>query len=93
MTIEVLPEELYALADTLRAGSELALDVQGPLLPESFGGPLQAAVEEFTAGARAAAGALAGELGWLGDTVAGVADSWLGLDGSLLPARGTALPR
>ena len=34
--------------------------------------------------------ALAGELGWLGDTVAAVADSWLALDGALLAAHGRA---
>jgi hypothetical protein len=32
--------------------------------------------------------ALAGELDWLGTTVGAVADSWLRLDGALLPPHG-----
>jgi hypothetical protein len=31
-----------------------------------------------------------GELAWLGDTVAAVADSWLQLDGTLMPSHGRA---
>ena len=39
-----------------------------------------------------AAGCLAGELRWLSSAVAGAADSWLGLDGSLLTVRGAGGP-
>jgi hypothetical protein len=37
--------------------------------------------------------AVAGELRWLGGTVAAVADSWLGLDGSLLAPPGEVTRR
>ena len=49
---------------------------------------LQAAVDAFLESHRAAGRALAGELAWLGDTVAAVADSWLRLDGALLAPHG-----
>jgi hypothetical protein len=45
-------------------------------------------VDAFVDSHRAAGRAIAGELTWLGDTVAGVADSWLRLDGSLLGRHG-----
>jgi hypothetical protein len=51
---------------------------------------MQAAVETFLESHRAAGRALVGELAWLGDTVAAVADSWLHLDGTLLPSHGRA---
>jgi hypothetical protein len=48
---------------------------------------LQSAVEAFLDGHRTAGRALAGELAWLGATVAAVADSWLALDRALLASR------
>ena len=57
-------------------------------------GPLQrAAVEAFLDSHRMAGRALAGELQWLGDTVAAVADSWLAFDGTVLAASGRARAR
>lgn len=94
VTIEVPPEQLYALADALRAQGEAAGEVTArragaPDVP----GPLAGAVAAFLETHRVAGAAVAGELEWLGGTVAAVADSWLGLDGSLLAPRGTAVPR
>ena len=57
------------------------------------GGGVQAAIETFLESHRAAGRALVGELAWLGDTVAAVADSWLRLDGALLPSHGRAARR
>ena len=54
------------------------------------GSDLAAGVESFLESHRAAGRALAGELSWLGDTVAAVADSWLRLDGSLVAPHGRA---
>jgi hypothetical protein len=94
MTIEVPPEQLYALADALRAQADEADDVAARLAgaPE-VAGPLAAAVGAFVAAHRVAGGAVAGELRWLGGAIAATADSWLGLDGSLLAPLGEAVPR
>ncbi len=54
------------------------------------GDALQPAVEGFLDSHRTAGRALSGELGWLGATVAAVADSWLALDRGLLASRGRA---
>ena len=94
VTIEVPAAEVYALGDALRAQAELATEAAARLgAPPSVSGPLQAPLEGFLECHRTAATALAGELGWLGGTVAAVADSWLRLDGSLLAPPGQALPR
>ncbi|MGZ4545437.1 MAG: hypothetical protein ACXVXT_08585 [Blastococcus sp.] len=89
MTFEIDPPEVYALADTLRRSAGAAEEI-GTRLAHTphVGGGLQAAVEEFLAGQRVAGRALAGELTWLGTTIAGVADSWLGLDRELLADSG-----
>jgi hypothetical protein len=94
MTIDVPAAQLYALADALGAHGEEAGEVTGRLsgVP-SVGGPLQPAVEAFLDAHRTGAAALAGELGWLGSTVAAVAGSWLGLDGALLSPRGRMVPQ
>jgi hypothetical protein len=60
---------------------------------ESGGGPVGPAVTAFCETVRTAGSCLGQELRWLGGAVAGAADSWLALDGSLLPRRGSALPR
>jgi hypothetical protein len=72
--------------DAEDAGARLACAV--PVAPA-----LRAAVDDFLAAHRAAAGALAGELRWLGATVAAVADSWEALDTALLGAAGRPVPR
>jgi hypothetical protein len=94
MTIQVPPEQLYAVADVLRAQGEQADDVAARLggAPE-LPGPLASAAGAFVEAHRVAGGAVAGELRRLGGTIAATADSWLGLDGSLLAARGEAVPR
>lgn len=94
MTIEVPPEQLHALADALRAqgneADEIATRLHGaPEVPVPLAGPVGAFLEAHgVAGA-----AVAGELRWLGGTIAATADSWLGLDGSMLAPRGEAVPR
>ncbi|MGY1810790.1 hypothetical protein ACI8AF_25775 [Blastococcus sp. SYSU D00669] len=94
MTIEVPPEQLHALADALRAQGAEADDVAARLTAApAASGPLAGAVEAFLEAHRTAGSAVAGELRWLGGTVAAVADSWLGLDGSLLPPPGRAVAR
>ncbi len=78
--------EVYRLADTLRSRADVAEEAAARLGdPGEVGGDLQSAVEAVLAASRTAAMALDGELRWLGDTLSGVADSWLALDGSLLP--------
>jgi hypothetical protein len=94
MTIEVPPAQLYALADALRAQGDEADEVTGRLAgAPAVPGPLAGAVGAFLEAHRVAGGAVAGELRWLGGTIAAVADSWLGLDGSLLARPGEAVPR
>jgi hypothetical protein len=94
MTIQVPPEQLYALAAALRGQGEEADDVAARLagVPE-VSGPLAAAAGAFVEAHRVAGGAVAGELRWLGGAIAATADSWLGLDGSVLAPRGQAVPR
>jgi hypothetical protein len=91
MSIEMPAAEVYALAQTLIGQAETADEARARLAgADGVGGGLEAAVEEFLDCHRTGAGALAGELRLLGATVAGVADSWLGLDEVLLAARGRA---
>jgi hypothetical protein len=84
-TIEVPPDQLFALAATL---ADLAREVQQTVLDLSgapaVGRELQSTVEGFLGDHRTAAQALAGELQWLGTTVGAVARSWAQLDHSLL---------
>ena len=91
MSIEMPAAEVYRLANTLRGAAgeadEIALRLEGTPV---VGSDLRAAVEAFLESHRAAGRALAGELSWLGDTVAAVADSWLRLDGSLVAPHGRA---
>jgi len=92
MAIEVLPVQLYALAGVLDGASGRAAQAGTAVDPAAVGGPLATAVLGFTETVRTAGSALAGELSWLGGAVAAAADSWLHLDGSLLPARGAGVP-
>jgi hypothetical protein len=85
MSIEMPAREVYGLARALRAAAGTAEEIVARLSdPGDVGVPLQTAVEAFLDSHRTAGRALGGELQWLGDTVAAVADSWLTLDGSLL---------
>jgi hypothetical protein len=89
MSIEILALEVHAMAGTLRdaAGEadEIGVRLGGAA---AVGDPLQPAVEAFLDCHRTAGRALAGELRWLGSTVAAVADSWLRLDASLVAPGG-----
>ena len=92
--IDVPPSEVYALAGRLRDQAGFVGEIAGRLgRAPAVGGPLQGALVEFFFCHRTAARALAGELDWLGSTIAAVVDSWLGLDRGLLPSAGRAVPR
>lgn len=95
MTIEVPPGEVYALADAVAAQAGVADEAVGRLAaaPDRVGGPLEVEVAGFLQLHGLAAAALAGELRWLGGTISAVVDSWLGLDRSVLAARGWIPPR
>lgn len=93
MSIEVPPEELYALADGLRATAEGVASVPARMGEGAVGGDLGPALVDFCAAAGAAAAVVAGQLDWLAGTVAAVADAWLGLDGSLLAPPGEVTHR
>jgi hypothetical protein len=89
MSIELPPGEVHALADRLRAAAADAGEIAARLdRAGNVGDVLQPRVEAFLDAHRAAGRALAGELGWLGATVAAVADSWLAMDRQLLASRG-----
>ena len=91
MSIEMPAHEVYGLANALRAAAGTAQDIVVRLRePGDVGPRLTAAVEAFVDTHRTAGRALEGELQWLGDTVAAVADSWLTFDGSLLAGPGRA---
>jgi hypothetical protein len=91
MSIEMPAAEVYRLAAALRGAAadaeEIAVRLRGR---PHVGGVLQAAIETFLDSHRSAGQVFAGELAWLGDTVAAVADSWLRLDGALLAPHGQA---
>ena len=79
------------MADTLRGAAADAEEIGARLdRAGDVGEALQPAVEAFLDSHRTAGRALAGELAWLGATVAAVADSWLALDRGLLASRGRA---
>ena len=92
MTIEMPAQEVYALANALTGQAETADEARSHLTSARTGdaGALGPAVETFLDDHRLGAGALSGELRWLGGTLSAVADSWLGLDEVLLAARGRA---
>jgi hypothetical protein len=92
MPIEVVPAELYALAAVLQAAADSGDRTVAEVPGAPVAGPVGEALEAFGETLRTAAGCLAGELRWLGTAVAGAADSWLCLDGSLLPRRGVGVP-
>ena len=89
MSIEMPAAEVYGLANALlnAGGDAEEIGVRLRETPE-VGPHLQSAVKTFLQSHRAAGRVLAGELAWLGDTVAAVADSWRHLDGSLLAPDG-----
>ena len=89
MSIEMRALEVHALAATVRdaAGEADWISVRLAGNP-AVGGPLQPAVEAFLECHRTAGLAVAGELLWLGSTVAAVADSWVRLDGALVAPAG-----
>jgi hypothetical protein len=89
MSIEVPAAEFHVLAGTLRAAAARAGEIAPRLHGAGdVGDALLPAAEAFLDAHRTAGRALAGELGWLGATVAAVADSWVALDRGLLAARG-----
>jgi hypothetical protein len=92
MAIEVVPAQLYALAGVLDGAADHARRAGSALTGEPVGGPLGPALAAFTETASTAGRCLAGELSWLGGAVAAAADSWLGLDGALLPVAGRGVP-
>jgi hypothetical protein len=90
MSIQMPAAEVHALGSRLVQSAGEAEDVGARLTRAAeVGSPLQPAVESFLDCHRAAARAMAGELRWLGSTIATVADSWLELDGSLLAGPGS----
>jgi len=92
MAIEVVPAQLYALAGVLDGAAVQAARVGTTPADDPVGGPLGPAVAGFCETVRATGRCLAGELSWLGDAVTAAADSWLGLDGRLLPVPGRGVP-
>ena len=90
MSIQMPASEVYALANSLRATVGTAEEVTARLHQAGDVGALQTAAEAFLDSHRMTGRALAGELQWLGDTVAAVADSWLGFDGTVLASYGRA---
>jgi hypothetical protein len=91
MSIEMPAAEVHALAGTLRGAAADAEEIAPRLDGAGDVGPvLQPGVEVLLDCHRTAGRALAGELGWLGATVAAVADSWMALDRGLLASRGRA---
>jgi hypothetical protein len=90
VSIEMPVERVRALGRSLEAAAGTADDARTRLVDEGdVDGPLRTPVELFLDRHRTLATALAGELRWLGGTVAGIADAWAQLDATLLlPAPG-----
>jgi hypothetical protein len=92
MAIEVVPAQLYALSGVLDAAAGSAARAGAAPDGAGAGGPVGDAVAGFCEAVRTTGRCLAGELGWLAGAVAAAADSWLGLDGSLLPVASRGVP-
>jgi hypothetical protein len=92
MAIEVVPAQLYALSGVLDAAAGTAARAGTGPAGEEVGGTVGEAVAGFCEAVRTTGRCLTGELGWLAGAVAAAADSWLGLDGSLLPVAGRGVP-
>jgi hypothetical protein len=90
MSIQMPATEVYALGNMLRATVGTAEEITARLDDPGDVGALQTAAEAFLDSQRMTGRAVAGELQWLGDTVAAVADSWLGFDGTVLASYGRA---
>jgi hypothetical protein len=92
MAIEVVPAQLYALAGVLDGAAVQADRVGATPVGDPVGGPLGPAVAGFCETVGTTGRCLAGELTWLGEAVTTAANSWLGLDGRLLPVPGRGVP-
>jgi hypothetical protein len=91
MSIEMPAAEVHDLAGTVRGAAANAEEIGARLdRAGNVGEVLQPAVEVFLDSYRTAGRAMAGELAWLGATIAAVADSWMALDRGLLASRGRA---
>jgi hypothetical protein len=89
MSIEMRAAEVHAMAAALRRCSDDADEIGVRLAGNRrVGGDLQEVIDAFLEAQRMTGAALAGELQWLGATVAHVADSWLQLDGVLVRPQG-----
>lgn len=93
MSVQVPVLEVCDLAARLSAISLLGSEAAARLLPAGELGAVTAPVESFLACVGMAARGVATETELLGDTVAGVADSWLALDDALLARRQQVLAR
>ena len=88
MSIEIPAQRVRELGRSLTGRAGTVDEVRARLVDDGdVEGPLRTPVELFLDSHRLLAAALAGELGWLGSTVVGIADAWVQLDaGLLLPA-------
>jgi hypothetical protein len=89
MSIDIRALEVHAMAAALReaAGEADWIGVRLDGTP-AVDGALQPAVDAFLDCHRTAGRALAGELRWLASAVAAAADSWVRLDGVIVPPAG-----
>lgn len=93
MSVQVPVLEVVDLADRLRAVSLIGTEAAARLAPVCGLGAVTASVESFLGCVGMAARGTAVETDLLGRTVAGVAESWLALDGALLARRQQVLAR
>lgn len=84
--LQVPVAEVHDLAHALRSSAEIADDAGARLGDGSdVDGPLAEPAAALLGCHRTLAAAVAGELRWLGSTVAAVAGSWVELDATVLP--------
>ena len=93
MTVEVVPEQLHALAEVLASAADRSRLAAAAVPDGAVGGPLGAPLAAFTETVRTGGDCLAAELRRLAGAVSGAADAWLGLDAAVLAPRGAAVPR
>jgi hypothetical protein len=85
VSIEMPVERVRALGRSLEDAAGTVDDARARLVDDGdVDGLLRTPVELFLDRHRTLATALAGELRWLGPTVAGIADAWEQLDAALL---------
>jgi hypothetical protein len=93
VSVDVPVLAIFDLTDRLHAAAQAGHEAAARLAPVPALGELSWVIESFLSCMRLAARGAAAETDLLGTAVAGVAESWLALDGALVSRRQQVLAR